>query len=68
MTDHRPPARRSIRVLTALVVAALGEGFQVVLGGEVVGIGGTSASTPMFAGLISLINEARIAKGGKPMG
>lgn len=24
MTDHRPPARRSIRVLTALVVAALG--------------------------------------------
>lgn len=49
-------------------VAALGEGFQVVLGGEVVGIGGTSASTPMFAGLISLINEARIAKGGKPMG
>jgi len=24
-------------------------------------------STPMFAGLVSLINEARIAKGGKPM-
>ena len=49
-------------------VAALGEGFQVVLGGHVAGIGGTSASTPMFAGLVSLINEARIAKGGKPMG
>ena len=49
-------------------VAALGEGFQVVLGGHVESIGGTSASTPMFAGLISLLNEARIAKGGKPMG
>ena len=49
-------------------VAALGEGFQVVLGGHVAGIGGTSASTPMFAGLVSLINEKRIAKGRKPMG
>ena len=49
-------------------MSALGEGYQVVLGGHVAGIGGTSASTPAFAGLVSLLNEARLAKGGKSMG
>jgi len=29
---------------------------------------GTSASTPLFAGMIALVNDARIAKGLKPMG
>ena len=29
---------------------------------------GTSASTPFFAGLISLLNEARQQQGGKPLG
>jgi len=36
--------------------------------GKVLGIGGTSASTPLFSGLVSLLNEARLQKGGKPMG
>jgi tripeptidyl-peptidase-1 len=46
-------------------VSALGEGFQVIAGGEVQSVGGTSASTPTFAGLVGLLNEARI-KAGKP--
>ena len=49
-------------------VSALGEGFNIVLDGHVVAIGGTSASTPLFAGLVGLLNEARLAKGGKPLG
>ena len=32
-------------------VAALGEGFQVVIGDRTEGVGGTSASTPTFAGI-----------------
>merc|ERR1711957_511126 len=35
-------------------VAALGEGYQVVLGGRANTLGGTSASTPAFAGMVSL--------------
>jgi tripeptidyl-peptidase-1 len=46
-------------------VSALGEGFQVVANGQVSSIGGTSAAAPTFAGLVSLLNEARI-KAGKP--
>ena len=46
-------------------VSALGEGFQVYVGGRPMGVGGTSASSPTFAGLVSLLNEARLT-GGKP--
>merc|ERR1712151_1163642 len=46
-------------------VSALGEGFQVIAGGDVQSVGGTSASAPTFASLVSLLNEARL-KAGKP--
>ena len=49
-------------------VSALGEGYQVMVGGHFEGVGGTSASSPMFAGLVSLLNEARFAAGKKQMG
>ena len=49
-------------------VSALGEGFMVVSGGRSEPVGGTSASTPLFAGLVSLLNDARVSKGKKPMG
>ena len=49
-------------------VSALGEGFQVISNGRVVPVGGTSASTPLFAGLVSLINDVRVSKGKKPLG
>jgi hypothetical protein len=41
-------------------VSALGEGFQVYQHGNVQSVGGTSASAPTFAGLVSLLNEARL--------
>jgi len=49
-------------------ISALGENYQVVLRGQQQGVDGTSASTPAFAGLISLLNEHRLAAGQKPMG
>ncbi len=50
-------------------VAALATNFQVVSsGGVVVSESGTSASTPVFAALIALINDARLAAGKRPLG
>jgi len=41
---------------------------MVLQNGHVSPVGGTSASTPAFAGMVGLINEARIQAGGKAMG
>ena len=41
-------------------VSALGEGFQVYQDGVAGPVGGTSASAPTFAGMVSLLNEARL--------
>jgi tripeptidyl-peptidase-1 len=49
-------------------VSALGEGYMVGMNGNYQPVGGTSASTPAFSGLISLINDARLKAGKKPMG
>mmetsp|Transcript_40052 Transcript_40052/g.55871 ORF Transcript_40052/g.55871 Transcript_40052/m.55871 type:complete len:669 (+) Transcript_40052:31-2037(+) len=49
-------------------VSALGEGFQVIVGGAVQSVGGTSASAPTFAAIVSLLNEARFAKGMPALG
>jgi tripeptidyl-peptidase-1 len=49
-------------------VAALGEGYQVINSGSLKNVGGTSASSPLFAGLISLLNEYRLQNGQSPLG
>lgn len=49
-------------------VAALGIGFQVVQGGGVELVGGTSASAPTFAALITLLNAARFDAGKSSLG
>jgi tripeptidyl-peptidase-1 len=49
-------------------VAALGEGFQVIMNGNPEAVGGTSASTPLFAGIVALLNQARQAAGKPSMG
>ena len=49
-------------------VSVLGEGYQVFVGGKTEPVGGTSASSPAFAGLISLLNEARMTAGKPPLG
>jgi tripeptidyl-peptidase-1 len=50
-------------------VAVLGTNYQIVVTGGVFGASGTSASTPTFAGIISLINDVLLSKpNGKPLG
>jgi len=49
-------------------VSALGEGYQVLINGELQAVGGTSASAPAFAGLVSLLNEARTQQNQAAMG
>ena len=49
-------------------LAALGWGYKVVYGGATIMGGGTSASTPLFAALVSLMVEARLQQGMAPMG
>ena len=49
-------------------VAALATNFQVCSGGAYGPLSGTSAATPTFAGIVSTINDARLAKGLSTVG
>lgn len=49
-------------------VAAQGDRYRIWLKGSPRSIGGTSASSPAFAGLVALLNDARFAKGKKSLG
>lgn len=49
-------------------VSALGECYRVVAHGKEGCVSGTSASTPAFAAIISLLNEARLNQNMPPMG
>lgn len=49
-------------------VSALGQEFAVLSSGEVECVGGTSASSPSFAGLVTLLNKVCIAQSGKTLG
>jgi tripeptidyl-peptidase-1 len=49
-------------------VAAIGRGIPTVFLGETLGVGGTSASTPIWGGIVTLLNEARISAGKGPIG
>jgi len=45
-------------------VALLGEKFAVVDGGRTLAVGGTSASTPSWGGIVSLLNEECLSASG----
>ena len=49
-------------------VSSLGEGYQIIMNGATKSIYGTSAASPAFAGLISLLNEKRLQEGKPPLG
>ncbi len=68
-----PSYQASLGAPTRVVpdVAAVADpatGVVIVLNGRQETIGGTSAATPIWAGFASLINQARIAAGKKPLG
>ena len=49
-------------------ISAQGQRFAVVYAGEVISVDGTSASTPLASSILSLVNDALIAAGKKPLG
>ncbi|OQR86775.1 tripeptidyl-peptidase [Achlya hypogyna] len=49
-------------------VAAFGANFKVVIRGSTSLISGTSASAPVFAGVLTLINDLRLNAGKPPLG
>ena len=49
-------------------VAAQAYNFSVVDRGRVRPVGGTSASAPAFAGIVALLNSARLSAGRRPLG
>ena len=49
-------------------VGMLGHSYEVVIAGKTYLVDGTSAAAPVFAGVLSLVNSARIAKGKSPVG
>ncbi|KAJ7180886.1 family S53 protease [Mycena filopes] len=49
-------------------VAAQGENVQIVSGGQTQGVAGTSCSSPIFASVISLLNDQLITAGKSPLG
>ncbi|KAJ8454451.1 hypothetical protein ONZ45_g19303 [Pleurotus djamor] len=49
-------------------ISAQGTKYRVILGGKAILVGGTSASTPVVAAMIALINDHRIANGKPTLG
>jgi tripeptidyl-peptidase-1 len=49
-------------------VSAVGEGFMIVSSGQNLNVDGTSCSTPTFAGIVGLLNDARVFAGKPPLG
>lgn len=49
-------------------VSLLGHNYAIVIGGKLYSVSGTSASTPTFAGMVSLVNAARLREGKGPIG
>lgn len=49
-------------------VSARATDFTLVLKGASASVDGTSGACPTFAGIVALLNDARFAKGGQPLG
>ena len=49
-------------------MAAQGENVEIVIDGRTSGVAGTSCSSPIFSGIVSLLNEQRIQAGKSTLG
>jgi len=49
-------------------VAVLGYNYEVFIAGQQYGVSGTSCASPVFAGMVSLANDARISNGKQSLG
>jgi len=49
-------------------VGSLGNAYNVVIGGQTYQVSGTSAASPVFCGMVTLVNGDRESKGKSPLG
>ncbi|KAK4234647.1 tripeptidyl-peptidase [Achaetomium macrosporum] len=49
-------------------ISAIGSAFQIVMGGSISQVLGTSASTPVVAAMVALVNDARMRAGKTSLG
>ncbi|KAL2267909.1 hypothetical protein VTJ83DRAFT_5186 [Remersonia thermophila] len=49
-------------------ISAVGSAFQILLAGDYSSVMGTSASTPVVAAMVALVNDARLRAGKPPLG
>jgi tripeptidyl-peptidase I len=49
-------------------VGSLGNAYNVVIGGQTYQVSGTSAASPVFCGMVTLVNGDRETKGKNPLG
>lgn len=49
-------------------VAGIAHNYIVIIDGKIVPVDGTSASTPFFASILALANDARLSSGFRPVG
>ncbi|KAK4175257.1 putative Tripeptidyl-peptidase precursor [Triangularia setosa] len=49
-------------------ISVIGSGFQIIMGGEMSEVLGTSASAPVVAAMVALINDARMRAGKSSLG
>lgn len=49
-------------------VSAQADNYRIFVRGNSMHVGGTSAAAPTFAGLVALLNDARLAAGMCPLG
>ncbi len=49
-------------------VAALAVNYEIVAHGVVIGVSGTSCSTPTWAGVVAALNDVRLTAGKGPLG
>jgi hypothetical protein len=62
----RPSFNSSRRCVPDVAVYDLN--YKVIQGGRDTALDGTSCATPVFAGMVSLLNDARFAQGKPPLG
>ena len=64
-----PPASYYNKLMRGVPdVAMYGAGVPIVVKGQVNDVGGTSASAPLFAVVVSLLNQVSLSAGGKTLG
>ncbi|KAK4458390.1 tripeptidyl-peptidase [Cladorrhinum samala] len=49
-------------------ISAVGSNFQIIVGGQMTEVLGTSASTPVVAAMVALVNDKRMRAGKPPLG